>query len=290
MEVTSLSHHSRLLLWLCACALLLQPLDATNYAVSIALNAMASQAGVVSGSSSQLVETANTNAVPVNSVSSPVIVNQIASALKVNIAQVSDLQFAQNPDGTLNLDLTLTDLNTDPTVQLGTLSNLTIPLFSGNKSITVNVTTVTPTSTSDTTTIILAVIFSIVGSIVLVGIAYWLHKRHADRKKKKYGIPSAVASVSSSAVAPYPVQAPAKAPGPKKLNVDVQETTMVITPEGVDRAGLRTSVVSVSEQDGAHTFELAEKLHSVNDPRFNRAGLPAQTVTVQQIHVSTAEP
>ena len=42
---------------------------ATDYTVSIRLNALASQAGVISGSSASLVQTSSTNTVPVNSIS-----------------------------------------------------------------------------------------------------------------------------------------------------------------------------------------------------------------------------
>lgn len=55
--------------------------SATDYTLSLKINALASQAGVVTGTSSSLVETSSTNSVPVNPVSGTLLLHACSCTL-----------------------------------------------------------------------------------------------------------------------------------------------------------------------------------------------------------------
>lgn len=92
---------------------------------------------------------------------------------------------------------------------------------------------------------------------------------------------------SSVAPAPQPTAPPqaaqsglASAGLAKRMSV---QETRVTVPAGRDRAALHTDMVAVNDQGTDHTFQLSNPLHPASDPQFDRPGLPAQTITAQQI-------
>jgi len=173
----------------------------TDYTVALLTTGSSSQAGLITGQNTLLVPSSSSNAMILNSANTAIISSQLAPALQVNSSQITNVQLGQTNNGSLVLDLTLTGLGSDPTLLLQNLGNITLPLGNtgtGSTAVVTNTTNGTTTTiynvpigtfnitgivvtakgSGDDITIILAVIFSILGAVLLVFMVIWIRLNH----------------------------------------------------------------------------------------------------------------
>eukprot|EP00047_Mylnosiga_fluctuans_P020443 m.92542 g.92542 ORF g.92542 m.92542 type:complete len:203 (-) comp8513_c1_seq1:353-961(-) len=164
-----------------------------DYSVSMSFPKSASSASIPVILNPSLVSSASTDSFAIPSSGVRILTAQLSSIV-TDPNSVNGFQYTTDENGDLSLDFTLTDLNNDPTTTLNNLGNITLPVFNGNITSSPNITVVTRKNTNDDVTIILAVIFSILGAVVLVAVFVWVYLNH---KRKIVLVTTMVAIVNS---------------------------------------------------------------------------------------------